>query len=124
MKLGNLIAELKKHKPGEWLTIKGGPVPLTPGEVGSYRGYYDQLAIAVNGGGYATVGSLLAELEAAVGKTFTGYKGGEYVMTRDTKVWLANYGESGGSRVTGVREIKSDDGERTYGIELTWMADD
>jgi hypothetical protein len=31
-------------------------------------------------------------LTEAIGKTYTGYKGGEYVMGKVTPVWVANYG--------------------------------
>ncbi len=120
MKLGNLIEELKKHPKDDPVTIPGGPVRLAPERVASYRGYYDQLAIGVSHG-YATVGSLLQELEGAVGKTFQGYKGGDYTMDLETKVWLSNFGESSGSRITGVRKVELYG--RNYGVELTWMDD-
>lgn len=78
----------------------------------SYRGYYDQLALgwiadeydAKERGALATVGELLADLKAAIGKTFTGYKGGEFVMSRDTMLWVANCGRSDGTAVVGLHE--------------------
>lgn len=56
----------------------------------SYRGYYDQLAFepAAN----VTVQSMLDAAKSAMGRTFTGYKGGEFVMGEYTDCWLADYG--------------------------------
>jgi hypothetical protein len=72
----------------------------------SYRGYYDQLAL-----GYAneltniTVGDLKKMLEHSIGKTYTGYKGGEYTMYDSTHVWVANSGEAGGTAIIDIEEI-------------------
>lgn len=119
MNLGRLIEELERQKSGAWVMIDRSPIPLQPHAVDSYRGYYEQLAIACGPSReHSTkVGDLLTILREAVGKTFTGYKGGEYRMTESTPVWLANYGETG-TRCTGVRC----DGECM--VYLTWDADD
>jgi hypothetical protein len=60
----------------------------------SYRGYYEDLAFSECRG--VSVAEMLATASACVGRTFTGYKGGEYMMYGDTRVWIAPYGESGG----------------------------
>jgi hypothetical protein len=59
----------------------------------SYRGYYEDLAFepALN----VTVKQMLAAAEYANGHTYEGYKGGDYVMDRETDCWLANYGDCG-----------------------------
>lgn len=77
---------------------------FTTDGVGSYRGYYDQLAIGWTGEAERPqkVSELLAELKSAVGKTFTGYKGGEYTMDENTPVWCANYGDCHDTAITGI----------------------
>lgn len=65
-----------------------------PGRLRSWRGRYAELALSFDGDGTATVGDLLAEAVAAIGETFQGYKGGDYVMGRGTPLWLANYGDT------------------------------
>lgn len=59
----------------------------------SYRGYYHELAVepAEN----VTVAEMLATLRGALGATFRGYKGGDYVMDEYTTVYLAHYGATG-----------------------------
>lgn len=59
----------------------------------SYRGYYEQLAFAPCED--RCVGDLLASAREALGKTFTGYKGGEYTMSEKTPCWIAAYGDTG-----------------------------
>lgn len=70
--------------------------------VRSYRGYYEQLAIEP--GEVTTAGELASALDAAVGATFYGYKGGNYTMSRNTPVWFSGYGEATGCAITGVVE--------------------
>jgi hypothetical protein len=59
----------------------------------SYRGYYNQLAFQPAEG--VTVGEMLADAEWALGKTFQGYRGGDFTMLACTPVWLAQYGCTG-----------------------------
>lgn len=60
----------------------------------SYRGYYSDLALE-RCKGKVTVAELTEMLRGVLGKELTGYKGGEYLMTHDTPVWMANEGETG-----------------------------
>lgn len=69
-------------------------------DVYSYRGYYNQLSIEP--GESATVATLALRLSDAIGETFTGYKGGDYTMSRNTPVWISGYGTASGWAVTGV----------------------
>lgn len=62
-----------------------------PGEVDSYRGYYSDLAFEPTDQD-RTVAQVLADLKAANGATFTGYKGGEFGMSERTPLWMAPYG--------------------------------
>lgn len=122
--LGGLIDRLAKL-PAE-CSIQWDFGYLKPTAVGSYRGYYEQLAIGHTDGhedGFRTVGELLANLRAAVGATFTGYKGGSYVMHRDTPVWLGNYGESGAHMVVAVKAYRAHD-STYFGAYLVTARDD
>ncbi|MFC8723688.1 hypothetical protein, partial [Streptomyces bacillaris] len=64
----------------------------------SYRGFYDEIAFEPTEN--VTVGEMLADALSARGETYTGYKGGEYTMTRHTPCWLALQGSSGGEEIT------------------------
>jgi hypothetical protein len=77
-----------------------------PATLASYRGYYDQLAIGFRNDPVRTVASLLEELRAADGKVFVGYKGGDYTMTRRTRVWVANYGCTGSTGITRIADCE------------------
>jgi hypothetical protein len=59
----------------------------------SYRGWYERLAFepATN----VRVGDMLNDARGALGRVFTGYKGGEYRMHGYTECYLANYSECG-----------------------------
>jgi hypothetical protein len=70
----------------------------------SYRGYYDHLAMGFKEGDTypnPTVQEVLDSFKSAVGKEFMGYKGGKYLMTERTPVWVANYGRTGSTVIVG-----------------------
>lgn len=81
---------------------------LFPTEFGSWRGSYEELALRFTSSDFdyetnqMTAHEFLKLCKETVGKTFTGYKGGEYRMTRDTPVWIANRGNSGETALIGV----------------------
>lgn len=102
MTLGEIIQILSRKDPDKTVTFDF--VHFRPAGIHSYRGYYDQLAIGY-GHDDITVSGLLDLCRSAVGKTFQGYKGGDYVMSGDTPVWVANHNESGG---TGIVDIQDD----------------
>lgn len=80
---------------------------LHPSGFSSWRGSYEELAIEFDSeGNPPTVEQFLSDLKDCVGKEFTGYKGGEFVMGRTTPLWVANYGNSGNTGIVGVREDK------------------
>jgi hypothetical protein len=90
--LGKAIEILKTIDPS--FTIMSdfnGQGPCSPH---SYRGYYSDLSIDIQDD-IALVGDFLKELEKSYGKTFTGYKGGDFLMTKDTPLWCAPYGNTG-----------------------------
>ncbi len=64
----------------------------------SYRGYYDHLAFGFREATMDKPAMTAEELlklmvEETLGKTFQGYKGGDYVMDENTKLWVANWGD-------------------------------
>ncbi|MFD6149429.1 hypothetical protein [Streptomyces sp. NPDC060243] len=65
----------------------------------SYRGFYDDLAFEPTMEP-VTVGEMLADAISADGATYTGYKGGEFTMRRDTHCWLAMYGSASEQEIT------------------------
>ena len=88
---GEMIEKLEKMPRN--FTILFDFVHMQPsGQIHCYRGYYEDLAL-----GYEserkelmTVAQFLPMLKDRLGCTFTGYKGGDYIMTEDTVVWVAN----------------------------------
>lgn len=61
----------------------------------SYRGYYRDLAFQSNLYLNTSVKEALNLTKGCVGATFEGWKGGEYKMTKDTLIWIADPGCSG-----------------------------
>lgn len=78
-----------------------------PTSFGSWRGDYSKLAL-----GYRLVGYDATEpgpcphvddLVSPIGETFPGWKGGEFLMTEDSRpVYVSNRGNSGATVITGV----------------------
>lgn len=85
MTLGGLIDRLSELDPE--MTMKGLCDP------DSYRGYYSDLAFDVSGD--RKVRDVLDDARESLGKTFEGYKGGEFRMDSSTPVWIAKYGRTG-----------------------------
>lgn len=75
----------------------------------SYRGNYQELAI-VPSGGYSseslTVAEFLAKAKEVDGARLTGWKGGEYLMTRENGLWLAHVGDCPGIGVEKMQDTK------------------
>ncbi len=86
MRLKHLIKYLENKSP-DAVAIKGFGTPH------SYRGWYEQLAFAPTE--KTTAEEMLRHAKSALGKTFYGWKGGEYQMNGDTFVNIANHGECG-----------------------------
>jgi len=83
MTLGEIIEFLEQQPPEK-------VVPVGFCNPHSYRGVYEYLAFEPTCG--TTVGEMLDEARSALGKTYSGYKGGEYTMDGYTDCWLAEYG--------------------------------
>jgi len=108
VRLAGLINALAELPPDLPVYVGGEPA----GQLGSYRGYYNQLTIYRAGGigrggdvPPVTVAGLLADAKAADGKTFQGYKGGDYEMSLDTTVWADDYSVAYG---TAIAELVQD----------------
>jgi hypothetical protein len=86
MNLGELIEVLKSLPPD--MVFEPGL-----GRAMSYRGYYDQIAFEPVE--RATVADMLREAVVSLDETFTGYKGGSYVMHSYVECWVAEYGALG-----------------------------
>lgn len=86
MQLGELITVLENTDP-DLILPDGFAHPH------SWRGHYTQLAFepARN----VTVAAMLRDAQSADGATYQGWKGGDYIMTRHSDVYLAVRGDVG-----------------------------
>ena len=100
--LGELAALLRPLDASRTIVFYGKGVSGSPGTIDSYRGYYEFPAIDWREDGSANVGELFNEIESAIGATFTGYKGGNYPMTRSSPLWVSGYGNCTGLGIVGV----------------------
>lgn len=51
-----------------------------------------------------TVKEFLDLAKETVGKTFTGWKGGDFVMGKNTPLWVANAGDVGSTGIVGFKD--------------------
>jgi hypothetical protein len=103
LNLGQLIDLLKKCPPKNYVRFDFGGI--SPTHCDSYRGYcgyYRDLAIEFGEDASATVQGLLTTLNSAVGQVFTGWKGGDFRMDRNSRVWVANPGRTTGTVIVGI----------------------
>ena len=63
---------------------------LPPAYLTSYRGDFADLTIVPAFGGTQRTERFVEEVEKALGTTFTGDKGGDFVMHEDTMVWVTS----------------------------------
>lgn len=78
---------------------------FAPSGFGSYRGYYEDLAIGYEKPEYPRVVRLrdfIQGLRGMIGQSIHGYKGGSYTVGDETAVWVANSGECEGTYVSGI----------------------
>ena len=105
--LGDLIDELEKY-PRNWEVLIE-PFHLVPLSFDSYRGYYHDLCLTYstrkeNLGEKMSVGKLLDMCNEANGKEFCGYKGGDFLMNRETPIWVSDYDYSTGMAISKVEK--------------------
>lgn len=121
LSLGELIEKiqscgvLKENNEPKYVDYDfGTAIPTT---LDSWRGVYRELALGYELTGYDSeknhhgqklATDLLEHLKSAIGKTYDGWKGGEYEMDEDTPVWVANSGNVGNTAIVDVL----DDGYR------------
>lgn len=86
MTIEDLLSRLDDMGPDVMLDGLGHPH--------SYRGYYSDLALEPLPGG-VTVAKLAIEVNSVLGTELTGYKGGEFLMQKNTPVWVSHYGDCG-----------------------------
>lgn len=113
--IGETIAALKAVTYNDNADVRFDFGYFVPYRAESYRGFYNQLALCYGPSNpqkewekrtiLATPAAVLADLEGAIGKTYEGYKGGDFVMRSDTPLWVANRGESNETGVIGVRSL-------------------
>lgn len=99
-------AESDQWTLGQMIEALEALPPETPvegvGDLESYRGYYSDLAFETSGASPRTAENVLADCHAALGSCFTGYKGGDFWMTKNTVLWDSPYGDSTGLKVMGL----------------------
>lgn len=99
---------------------------MVPAGLHSWRGIYAELAIGFRDANQyradgtccpiPAVKDFLEELRGAVGKRFEGYKGGGFVMSRETPLWVSKYGEAHETAVVGLC-----DDEYCCRIKTAWV---
>jgi hypothetical protein len=122
LSLGELITRIEESgilaEDGDDKDIRYDFGTAIPTCLDSYRGSYDELALGYKLTGYddssvprsIKAKDLLKHLKSAIGKEFTGWKGGEFKMSEQTPVWVANCGDSGSTAIVGVLK------EGSYGL--------
>lgn len=75
---------------------------IIPTRLSSWRGVYAELAIGYEVGGSTYAKDFLTQLEDADGRTFTGWKGGDYLMSEETPLWVSNEGDAYNVLVTDI----------------------
>lgn len=96
-----LIDVLAKHPREADVQVEYMGMKSSPGYMGSYRGYYDQLAIHPDGSGPKSVSDVLKELRTIRRKGING-DGGPYPVQPHTSVWV-DRGQAEQQHVSGVR---------------------
>jgi len=99
--LGSLIAALETL-PNRDDYVQFDFCEFVPGEVESYRGCYDELALVPDGPSEKTVGNLIAQLKELPGDTMIGPNGDGFLVTNETPVWASYHGQASGTVITGV----------------------
>lgn len=110
MSIGEIIDELKraiavsKDDDGGYCQFDWGGWPTG---FCSYRGFYERLAWNFNSEYHSEVSAaeVLEMCESVVGRTFTGWKGGEYTMDANSEVHVAGAGGTTRTRVVGIGKL-------------------
>lgn len=101
--VGQVLEKLKSFDPEK--QVRFAFCMLSPTKLMSYKGYYDQAAIGFDDNETMTVADMINDLEQAIdGRTFTGYKGGEYKYNLDTPLHVDNYGRCTSTDIKSIKE--------------------
>ena len=111
--LGEIIDWLERLPPEDEVVFDF--CRASPSGIDSSRGDYAELALKYSFKKAATVCDVLKWCKGAVGATFSGYKGGDYTMTRDTQVWVDQWGQWTG---TAIDSMDHDYGQAVIGTKL------
>lgn len=100
MNIKQILNELCIHmySSKDQLVIEGVSI-----EFCSYRGYYKELCVEPSNNQNLCLTEFHNALADQIGKVFYGYKGGEYEMTEDTKLYIACYGDTG-EKIVGIEK--------------------
>lgn len=98
--LGQLIEKLKTMAPELVVQFDEGGHPCS---AHSYRGYYSDLSFESSAES-VTVAQFPPFVEACLGNTYEGYKGGDYTMGLETPLWTAPYGCCGRA-IMGITDL-------------------
>jgi hypothetical protein len=103
--LGGLIEQLQDVDPAKEILFDF--CFFMPKQFRSYRGFYEDLALGYESydrGLSISALDLYNRASDMLGKTITGYKGGDYLVDRDTRLWVANWGEATDTAIVDVIE--------------------
>lgn len=110
--LGQIIDALEKAPP--FARVMFDFCDLAPTDVRSWRGDYSELALGWADLSELTAHVLLPRLKDSVGESFEGYKGGTYLMTRDTPVVVDNWGACSNTTIASVDVEGADPDEEGF----------
>lgn len=94
-KLINILKDISPHAE-VWLSLNGEPVIRVKFKnPHSYRGFYSDLAFETEFlDEDFKVSDLLKLCEECIDNAFEGYKGGKYLMDRNTPLWISERGSA------------------------------
>lgn len=95
-----LVDNMEPDEDHTWLSFEFGSCGVTG--IDSFRGYYDELALSYGDDEILELADFLGILKDALGKTFIGYKGGDFTMHEHTPIWVANYSRTSYTKVIGI----------------------
>ena len=102
LNLGQLIKLLETRPKDQTVMFDFGG--LVPTKCASYRGCDEDLAIGFNDTSWPKVEDLLKVLKGTINQVFDGYDGGEYLASRESRVWVSNDTHTSGTYITGVED--------------------
>jgi hypothetical protein len=104
--IGDLLDVLAKYPDTSEVFFEFGF--MRPTTIASFRGDYSMAALGYGSSSSPhvkhTVRELCTELlRATDGRTFEGWKGGDFTFNHDTELWVDNYGDGSHTRIYKVK---------------------